>query len=123
MAALHWPTELRLKTGGRQFVVAFEDATFEMAAEYLRVTSPSAEVQGHGPADRKTIGGKRDVAIRAVEPVGHYAVKLVYDDGHDSGLYTWDYLHQLGLEAGTRWADYLAALERKGLSRDKPGQA
>ena len=123
MAAEHWPIELRLRSGGRRLSVAFDDASFELEAEYLRVASPSAEVQGHGPAERKTVGGKRDVAIRSVEPVGNYAAKLIFDDGHDSGLFTWDYLHQLGREAETRWPQYLADIERKGLSRDRPGQA
>ena len=122
MAAEHWPTELRLRTGGRILAVSFEDTAFDLAAEYLRISSPSAEVQGHGPAERKTVGGKRDVMIRSVDPVGHYAVKLSFDDGHDSGLYTWDYLHELGMQAATRWAGYLAKLEEKGLSRDRPGQ-
>ena len=123
MAAEHWPIELRLRNGGRRLSVAYDDATFELEAEYLRVASPSAEVQGHGPAERKTVGGKRDVVITAVDPVGNYAAKLIFDDGHDSGLFTWDYLHQLGREAETRWLHYLADLERKGLSRDRPGQA
>ena len=123
MSARHWPTELRLKTGGRLLSIAFEDATYELEAEYLRIASPSAEVQGHGPAERKTLGGKREVVIRALEPVGHYAIKLIFDDGHDSGLYTWQYLHDLGSDATTRWAAYLEQLAAKGLSRDRPGQA
>ena len=123
MSARHWPTELRLKAGGRLLCVAYDDTTFELEAEYLRVASPSAEVQGHGPAERKVLGGKRQVAIRSVEPVGHYAVKLVFDDGHDSGLYTWQYLYDLGSEAPARWAGYLEQLAAKGLSRDRPGQA
>ena len=123
MSARHWPTEIRLKPGGRLLSVAYDDATFELEAEYLRVASPSAEVQGHGPAERKILGGKRQVAIRSVEPVGHYAVKLIFNDGHDSGLYTWQYLYDLGSEAPTRWAGYLEQLAAKGLSRDRPGQA
>ncbi len=120
MAAEHWPTELRLKQGGRLLAVAFEDATFELTAEYLRVTSPSAEVQGHSAAERRTVGGKRNVAIRAVQPVGHYAARLVFDDGHDTGLYTWNYLHELGTQFDAKWAAYLAELARKNLSRDIP---
>ena len=120
MGAEHWPTELRLKEGGRVLAVAFEDAPFELAAEYLRVTSPSAEVQGHSAAERKTVGGKRKVAISAVQPVGHYAAKLVFDDGHDTGLYTWDYLHELGTQFDVKWAAYLAELAHKNLSRDIP---
>lgn len=123
MAAAHWPTELRVKDKGATLSVAFEDARFELAAEYLRVSSPSAEVQGHAAAERKTVGGKRTVAIAAIEPVGHYAVKLVFDDGHASGLYTWDHLYRLGAEQGSKWPAYLEDLDRKGLSRDRPGQA
>ena len=96
MASEHWPRELKLKDGGRLLSIDYEDATFALSAEYLRVTSPSAEVQGHSAAERRTIGGKRHVVIKAVEPVGNYAVKLVFDDGHDSGLFTWDYLYRLG---------------------------
>ena len=123
MSARHWPTELRLKAGGRLLRVDFGDDAFELEAEYLRIASPSAEVQGHGPAERKVLGGKRQVAITAVEPVGHYAVKLIFDDGHDSGLYTWQYLHELGAEAPQRWARYLEEVAARGLSRDLPGQA
>ena len=90
-----------------------------LAAEYLRVTSPSAEVQGHSPDQRQTVPGKRDVEILRVEPVGNYAVRLVFDDMHDSGLYTWDYLHALGSGHEERWAAYLSELEQKNLSRDK----
>ena len=120
METRHWPTELRLKDGGRALSVAFEDATFAMSAEYLRVSSPSAEVQGHTAAEKRTVGGKRRVLIAAVEPVGRYAVKLVFDDGHDSGLYTWDYLHELGAGHDAKWARYLGELEAKRLSRDVP---
>ena len=119
MASEHWPEELRLKEGGRVLVVTFADASFALPAEYLRVESPSAEVQGHAAAEKRTIGGKRDVAIAAIEPVGHYAAKLVFDDGHDSGLFTWVNLHALGTDYETRWAAYLAALEAKGLSRER----
>ncbi len=123
MTAAHWPTELRLKNGGRSLVVAFEDATFELSSEYLRVNSPSAEVKGHSAAERRIVGGKRNVAITAIDPVGHYAARLIFDDGHDTGLYTWDYLHELGTQAEPRWAAYLADLERKRLSRDSPGSS
>ena len=116
-----WPTELRLSNGGRTLAVTFDDgATFDLPAEYLRVESPSAEVQGHSAAERKTVGGKRRVAIRAVDPVGHYAVKLVFDDGHDTGLYTWSHLHDLGTGYEARWPRYLDELARKNLSRDSP---
>ena len=120
MASEHWPRELRLKEGGRFLSVTYDDAAFALSAEYLRVTSPSAEVQGHSAAERRTVGGKRHVVIKAVEPVGHYAVKLVFDDGHDSGLFTWDYLYRLGVEEAENWAKYRNELEAKGLSRDIP---
>lgn len=116
----HWPTELRLSKDRRSLTVSFEDgASFALAAEYLRVTSPSAEVQGHSPDQRQTVPGKREVEILRVEPVGSYAVRLVFDDMHDSGLYTWDYLHALGADHDQRWNAYLAELEQKNLSRDK----
>lgn len=118
MAAQHWPEELRLKDGGRVLSVSFADGTFALAAEYLRVTSPSAEVQGHTAADKRTVGGKRRVLITGIEPVGHYAVKLVFDDGHDSGLFTWRYLATLGAETEARWSAYLAELGAKGLRRE-----
>ena len=120
MTTVNWPDELRLKDGGRTLSVAYADATFDLSAEYLRVTSPSAEVQGHTAAEKRTVGGTRRVVITAVEPVGHYAVKLVFDDGHDSGLFTWDYLHELGAEHDSKWAHYLGELEAKKLSRDVP---
>ncbi len=119
-----WPTEIRLETGGRTLHVAFADGgRVALPAEYLRVESPSAEVQGHGPGERRTVGGKRRVAIRGVEAVGNYAVRLVFDDGHDTGIYTWETLAALGAEAPARWAEYLAQLGAKGLDRDRPGQA
>ena len=120
MTTVNWPDELRLKDGGRTLSVAYADATFDLSAEYLRVTSPSAEVQGHTAAEKRTVGGKRRVVITAVEPVGHYAVKLVFDDGHDSGLFTWDYLHELGSDHGAKWAHYLGELDAKRMSRDRP---
>ncbi len=120
MAAEHWPTELRLKDRGRVLAIAFDDATFELSAEYLRVTSPSAEVQGHSAAERRTVGGKRNVSISAIQPVGNYAVRLVFDDAHDTGLFTWDYLHELGTKSAEKWSSYLEDLARKGLSRDVP---
>jgi DUF971 family protein len=97
----------------------FEDgAAFTLPAEYLRVESPSAEVQGHGPGQRRIVPGKRDVGITGLEPVGNYAVKIVFDDGHDTGLFTWSYLYTLGVERDTRWAAYLAALAERGLRRE-----
>lgn len=121
MSTQHWPIELRLKDAGRLLVVSYDDGTFELPAEYLRVSSPSAEVQGHTAAEKRTIGGKRQVRVAAIEPVGHYAAKLVFDDGHDSGLFTWDYLHELGAGRAARWEAYLAELAAKGLTRDPPG--
>jgi DUF971 family protein len=115
-----WPTELRLSQDRRSLRVAFDDGTsFDLPAEYLRVTSPSAEVQGHSAAERKTVPGKRDVEIIGVEPVGNYAVKLVFDDLHDTGIYGWDYLYELGAGYEQKWQAYLDELAAKGLSRDR----
>jgi DUF971 family protein len=117
-----WPTEIRLKDQGRTLAVAFDQGrSFDLSAEYLRVMSPSAEVQGHSAAERKTVGGKRNVAIMQVEPVGNYAVRLVFDDMHSTGIYSWRYLHELGTEHETKWAEYLGGLQAKSLSRDRPG--
>lgn len=114
-----WPTELRLTQGGQVLRVSFDDGTvMDLAAELLRVSSPSAEVKGHAPGDRKTVFGKRHVAISGVEAIGNYAVKLTFDDGHDTGLYTWSFLHDLGGRTDDAWAAYLDELGRKGLSRD-----
>jgi DUF971 family protein len=114
-----WPTEVRLHKDRRSLKVAFEDgANFTLPAEYLRVESPSAEVQGHGPDERKTVPGKRDVEILEVLAVGHYAVRLVFDDMHSTGIYAWDYLHELGREQETRFQKYLDELAAKGLSRE-----
>lgn len=119
-----WPTEIRLSGDKRVLTVAFDNGgRFELPAEYLRVLSPSAEVQGHSPTERKLLGGKRDVAILSVEPVGNYAVKLFFDDLHDTGLYGWDYLYVLGHEYRHRWAEYLRELEEHALSRERAGSA
>ena len=113
------PTEIRYDRASRTLRVAFPDGTaFALAAEYLRVESPSAEVQGHGPDQRKTIPGRRHVGITGIEPVGNYAVRLVFDDLHDSGIFSWDYLAELGREHDRRWPAYLKALADKGLTRD-----
>ncbi len=102
------PTEIRLRRSSRLLEVSFQDGQrFELPFEYLRVHSPSAEVKGHGPGQEVLVLGKENVGIRAVEPVGQYAVRLVFDDGHDTGLYTWAYLYELGLTRATRWARYL----------------
>jgi DUF971 family protein len=115
----HWPTELKLAADRRTLHVSFESGeAFALPAEYLRVCSPSAEVQGHTPAERKTVPGKRDVQILKVDPVGHYAVRLAFDDMHDSGIFTWTYLHELGSQHDERWAGYLAELEARGMSRE-----
>lgn len=120
MTEQRWPTELRLSKDKRTLSVAFDDGSaFDLPAEYLRVTSPSAEVQGHSPAERKTVPGKRLVEIIGVEPVGNYAVKLVFDDMHDTGIYGWDYLYRLGAEQPERWQAYLDELAAKGLSRER----
>jgi len=112
------PTSIRLRTRSRSLEVAFDDgARFELPAEYLRVHSPSAEVQGHGPGEGVLVTGKDAVGIRAVEPVGHYAVRLLFDDGHDTGLYTWKYLYELGAEREQRWHKYLQRLEQAGIRR------
>jgi len=118
-----WPLEIRLRPDRRSLFVKFDDgAEHELPAEYLRVLSPSAEVQGHSPEQRQTVGGKRDVTISAVTPVGNYAVRLTFSDRHDSGLFTWSYLRQLGRERDALWAGYLNDLAKKGMSR-APGGA
>ena len=113
-----WPTELRLAADKKTLNVAFDSGeSFALAAEYLRVESPSAEVQGHGGDQKLIVPGKRDVRITDVEPVGNYAVRLRFDDGHDTGLYSWDYLHELGAEHRQKWPAYLAALKARRLER------
>ena len=114
-----WPTELRLMQGGRVLRVSFDDGTtMELAAELLRVSSPSAEVRGHAPGERKTVAGKRHVTISGIEAIGNYAAKLTFDDGHDTGLFTWSFLHDLGGRLDEAWSAYLEELALKGLSRD-----
>jgi len=114
-----WPTELRLHKDRKTLTVAFDGGeTFALAAEYLRVKSPSAEVQGHSPDERKTVPGKRYVAILEVQPIGNYAVRLVFDDMHSTGIYSWDYFLDLGRNHAAYWRDYLDDLAAKGLSRD-----
>jgi DUF971 family protein len=116
-----WPTEIRLQKDRRALIVAFEDGTrFTLPAEYLRVESPSAEVQGHNPDERKTVPGKRDVQILEIHPVGNYAVRLIFDDMHSTGIFSWDYFHELGRDQETRVARYLEELAAKNLSRDPP---
>lgn len=119
----YWPEELRLAKDRNALTIAFDNGDrFTISAELLRVQSPSAEVRGHTEAERKTVGGKRHVRIMAVDQVGNYAVRIRFDDMHDTGLYSWDYLHELGRDAEKRMEIYEAELAAKGLSRDKPGQ-
>jgi DUF971 family protein len=119
---LAWPVEIRLPKDRRTLRVAFDDgSTFDLPAELLRVTSPSAEVQGHSEAERKTVGGKRNVTILSVDPVGNYAVRIGFDDMHSTGIYSWAFLRDLGVNAGRRFQDYLDDLQAKGLDRDRPG--
>ena len=113
------PTEINLHQVSRVLDVAFEDGRrFSLPCEYLRVFSPSAEVRGHGPGQEVLQVGKREVGITAVEPVGVYAVKLVFSDGHDTGIYSWDYLYDLGEKHDANWKGYLARLQAAGKSRD-----
>ena len=113
------PTEITLHQASRMLEVAFSDgATFRLSCEFLRVYSPSAEVRGHGPGQEVLQLGKRAVEILAVEPVGSYAVRLVFSDGHDTGLYSWEYLHHLGMNQDAMWRDYVERLAKAGASRD-----
>jgi DUF971 family protein len=113
-----WPTELRLDKYKRALTVAFDDGqSFTLSAELLRVMSPSAEVQGHSPEQRVIVPGKKGVSILRLEPVGNYAVRIVFDDGHDTGLYVWGYLRELGEHQEDRWQAYLAELAAKRLTR------
>ena len=116
---MSWPTELRLSKDRKTLTVSFDDgASFALPAEYLRVKSPSAEVQGHSPDERKTVPGKRNVMILEVKAVGNYAVRLVFDDMHSTGIYSWDYLAELGRNQSKYWQDYLDELAAKGMTRD-----
>jgi DUF971 family protein len=116
--ATPWPLEIRLKKDRRTLVVAFDDGVVhDLPAELLRVLSPSAEVQGHSPEQRVTVGGKKDVAVVAVDPVGNYAVKLTFDDGHNTGLFTWGYLRKMGDDREALWAAYERELAAKGMAR------
>ena len=117
-----WPVEIRLMRDRRALQVSFDDGKiFDLSAELLRVTSPSAEVQGHSEAERKTVGGKRNVTILSVDSVGNYAVRIGFDDMHSTGIYSWAFLRDLGLNAGRRFQEYLDDLQAKGLDRDRPG--
>src|SRR6266550_6075573 len=114
-----WPVELRLKKAEKLLEIEFDDGTrFQLPAEYLRVESPSAEVQGHGPGQKNLVHGRAHVGIIGLEPIGHYAVRITFDDLHDTGIYSWNYLHELGIEYETRWREYLDALAANGLGRE-----
>ncbi|HZP93329.1 MAG TPA: DUF971 domain-containing protein [Burkholderiales bacterium] len=113
------PTNIVLHQKSAVLEIAYEDGrVFKLPCEYLRVYSPSAEVRGHGAGQETLQTGKRNVGIRSIEPVGNYAVRLIFTDGHDTGLYSWDYLHELGVNQDRLWKDYLARLEKAGASRD-----
>lgn len=115
-----WPTELRLAKDRRVLTVSFDnEERHSLSAEYLRVFSPSAEVQGHSADQRKVVGGKAAVEVVKIEPVGHYAVKLHFDDGHNTGIYSWDYLRRLGVEHDQLWPRYLEELAEKRLTRER----
>ena len=114
-----WPTEIRLSKDCRTLSVSFDNSErHALSAEYLRVFSPSAEVQGHSPDQRQVVGGKETVEVIKIEQVGNYAVRLHFDDLHDTGIFSWDYLYHLGKNKDEAWAGYLPELEEKGLSRD-----
>lgn len=114
----HTPVEIRLRKASRLLAVAFDDGSrFELPFEYLRVHSPSAEVKGHGAGEGILVTGKEAVQVARIEPVGHYAVRLVFDDGHDTGLYTWDYLYELGRDRDRKWRAYLDRLAARGYPR------
>ena len=115
-----WPKEIRLNSDKNKLSVGFDNGNaFDYQAEFLRVLSPSAEVQGHSPDQRVTVPGKKDVLVKSIEPVGNYAVRIVFDDGHDTGLYSWEYLHELGESRDIRWQEYLEEMQEKGLSRTR----
>jgi DUF971 family protein len=114
-----WPSEIRLTRDRKTLRLAFESGPpVELAAEYLRVKSPSAEVRGHGPGEGITVSGKRNVLIASIEAVGNYAIRIMFDDGHSTGIYSWSYLVELARDEPRIWNDYLEALEARGLGRD-----
>ena len=117
----HWPVEIRLKRAEKLLELDFDNGkSFRLPAELLRVESPSAEVQGHGPTTKTLVSGRRHVGIIELEPIGHYAVRIKFDDLHDTGIYSWQYLYHLGLNQERIWRDYETALAANGLSRDPP---
>jgi DUF971 family protein len=112
-------TDIKLRRADNVLEVSFDDgSTASLTAEYLRVESPSAEVQGHNPAEKKLVAGKGQVAITGIEPTGNYAIRLIFSDGHETGIYSWEYLHRLGREFSDRWPIYCEAIEKAGLRRD-----
>lgn len=114
-----WPTEIRLRKDRRALLVRFDDGKdYDLGAELLRVLSPSAEVQGHSPEQRQTVPGKANVSVTAIDPVGNYAVRLTFSDGHNTGLFSWTYLRHLGENREGLWGGYLADLKAKGLARE-----
>lgn len=120
----HWPVELRYEREERSLEITFDSGeVFSLPAEYLRVESPSAEVQGHGPDQKQLVAGRKFVGIMEIEPMGNYAVKIKFDDLHDTGIFSWSYLYELGTEKTVRWEKYLSNLDSKGLSRDPKGRA
>jgi DUF971 family protein len=115
----HWPVEIRLKKAEKSLEIDFDDGMrFRYPAEYLRVESPSAEVQGHGPSQKQTVAGRRHVGIVELTPVGNYAIRITFDDLHDTGIFSWEYLYELGANQDEKWREYLADLHAKGLSRE-----
>ena len=119
MADVAWPTEIRVSPSRDTLTIRFDSGErFTLAAELLRAQSPSAEVQGHAPEQRVTVSGKKNVRIGQIVPTGNYAVRIVFDDGHDTGIFSWAYLADLGRHQAQRWSDYLAELEEKNLGRD-----
>lgn len=119
-----WPTEIRVSQDKRTLTIGFDDGgEFSIPAEMMRVLSPSAEVQGHGPGQKVTVPGKRLVAIRNVIAAGNYAIRIAFDDGHDSGIFTWRYLRELGEKGAELFGEYEKELAAKGMNRDNPGVA
>ena len=120
----HWPGEIRYLAADKRLEIDFDNGiTFSYPVELLRVESPSAEVQGHGPGDKKVVAGRRHVGIMEIEPVGNYAVRIKFDDLHDTGIFSWQYLYQLGRNQDEIWQAYLSALEAQGLSREPERRA
>ena len=119
MTTKFWPTEIRVNSEDKQLEIDFDNGeSFSISAELLRVESPSAEVQGHGQSQKTTVAGRRHVGIIGADPVGNYAVRIRFDDLHDTGLFSWRYLYEMGSEQDRMWQDYLERLEEQGLSRD-----